>query len=481
MYSKSLVIALNDAEWIHAPDISIFHEPWVEESIESSGFKSSLYLTSTDFRPSDKDYFKLAYQPLVNDGADVMMSRLLDLDSLEVEEVMLMTALKLALIVAEIRGAQQEVFLVGFDFESAKGFSKHVPTGFNKKNEADGKFLIDIQRHFLSNAIYMLRERQLSIFHVGSLDISTLTPSQVNERNQEIYSGKAFQSEASPIVLVTAEITTNHFGDRSRLERLVREARIAGADLVKFQKRNVETFYSKKQLSMHYSSPFGETFGDYRRALELDREDFEFIENLCMEIGIQWFLSTLDLESYEFAKEVGPAMIKLPSTISEHREFLAHVADDFTGDLVLSTGMTDESYENWVLSIFQKQERLFLLHANSAYPTPDSDCNIDVIRRYSRISETRPQLIPGWSSHDMGWFGSVMAVGAGARMVEKHVKLGNTEWAHFDAVAMDMSTSEFKEYVKAIRRAEIILGTSEKTVRPSEHHKYQPVNRQNSE
>lgn len=41
-------------------------------------------------------------------------------------------------------------------------------------------------------------------------------------------------------------------------------------------------------------------------------------------------------------------------------------------------------------------------------------------------------------------------------MVEKHVKLGNTEWAHFDSVAMDLTTREFVDYVKAIRDAEII-------------------------
>ena len=68
--------------------------------------------------------------------------------------------------------------------------------------------------------------------------------------------------------------------------------------------------------------------------------------------------------------------------------------------------------------------------------------------------------------------GSAMAVAAGARMVEKHVKLGNTDWAHFDAVALDLTGAEFRDYVARIRDAEVIVGSEEKSIAPSEHHKY---------
>lgn len=67
---------------------------------------------------------------------------------------------------------------------------------------------------------------------------------------------------------------------------------------------------------------------------------------------------------------------------------------------------------------------------------------------------------------------SALAVAAGAGMVEKHVKLGNTEWAHFDAVAVDLATEGFKEYVHNIRNAQVHVGSGEKKVTPSEHHKY---------
>ena len=109
---------------------------------------------------------------------------------------------------------------------------------------------------------------------------------------------------------------------------------------------------------------------------------------------------------------------------------------------------------------------------NSAYPTPVHDCNIGVIRHYRDLSKEYQHIVPGYSSHDIGSTASALAVAAGARMLEKHVKLGNTEWAHFDAVALDLTTGEFANYVAAIREAETFIGSEEKKVNSSEHHKY---------
>jgi len=128
-----------------------------------------------------------------------------------------------------------------------------------------------------------------------------------------------------------------------------------------------------------------------------------------------------------------------------------------------------------VLDTFTECEQLYLMQCNSAYPTPQHDCHIGVIRHYRDLAATHPHIVPGYSSHDFGWLASSLAIAAGARMVEKHVKLGNTEWAHFDAVALDLTTSEFSDYVSKMRETEQIIGLEEKKVNESEHHKYSRV------
>jgi len=278
--------------------------------------------------------------------------------------------------------------------------------------------------------------------------------------------------EARNGVEIVAELTTNHFGDRVRLENMIRASHEAGADYVKLQKRDVESFYSPTELAAPYASPFGTTIRDYRTQLELTASDFELVDKVCSSLGIGWFASVLDRPSFEFMRQFSPSMIKVPSTISGHTDFLRYVARNFSGSVVLSTGMTDSSYEDFVTRTFIRAERLFLLQCTSAYPTRVEDCNVAVVRHYRDLSRADPRIVPGYSSHDDGWLASALAIGAGARMVEKHVKAGSTEWAHFDEVAVDLSNDDFARYVRRLREAETILGSPVKALTGNEHHKY---------
>jgi N-acetylneuraminate synthase len=469
IFTSSLVIGVNDAERLAPADVTIFHAPWVERALAASGFRSRLYLAPAPFHSGGRDVLVCPFVPLTQASSDLMMQRFLS-ENFSIEEVLFISALQLARKVAELRGRKQTVYMVGFDFDPAAGYSKLFDNAQPEGTESLRSLRISPQEHYFVHALYVLRNSQIEVKHVGTRSFSVLTPADLNES----LAGRRKAPTTAPgsHVAIVAELTTNHFGDRSRLERMIRASHAAGADYVKLQKRDVEGFYTAEQLASPYVSPFGATFGDYRRQLELDRDDFAFVGALCKELGLGWFASVLDQPSFEYMLDLAPAMMKLPSTISEHTEYLGYVANNYSGKLVLSTGMTDESYERLVLQMFSRCEQLYLLQCNSAYPTPLEDCNVAVVRHYHELSRAQPRLVPGYSSHDFGWQASALAVAAGARMLEKHVKLGNTEWAHFDAVAVDLTTPQFMDYTSQIREAEIILGSDIKKVNSSEHHKY---------
>ncbi|MDB5505721.1 MAG: N-acetylneuraminate synthase [Devosia sp.] len=470
VFAGSLVIALNDAERIAPADITVFHGDWVKSSIAEAGFRSRLYVTSTDFRAPQRQVLNRPHVPLTQESADLMIQRLQQ-DDVVLEDVLFMSALQIARRIAKSRGRTQTVYMVGFDFEydPTHAYSQRLGLDYAPSHEHDRQPKILMQEYFFINALYVLKGSEIEVRHVGTKALSALTPAELNNA---FLTQPVRALDAPHRVLVTAELTTNHFGDRLRLERMVRAAKAAGADLIKVQKRHVETFYSDEQLRSRYASPFGTTFGDYRRQLELDADDFAALDALCKQLDIDWFASVLDMDSFKFMLQFEPRRMKLPSTISEHTEYLSHVAANFGGAVVLSTGMTDTGYEQWVLETFKRCKQLYLMQANSAYPTPVEDCGIGVVRHYFELSRQEPRIVPAYSSHDFGWMASVMAVAAGAQMVEKHVKMGNTEWAHFDAVAIDLTGPSFKEYVDKVREAELIVGEEFKQVRSSEHHKY---------
>lgn len=467
-------IGINDAEKIVKCDVSIFHENWVIESLKSNNFNSSLYVTNLNLNNYKVESLKVTYQPSTQDYLEMMFSRLISNDFEQpfiIEETIFISALRLCRIISNILSKQMNVYMLGFDFDHSKGYSIKMLEDFSKSSLYSNQLKTKIypQEYYYQNAIYILSKSELSLYHVGNHKLSNLSHENFNLLG---LSNTSFDINENNLILITAELTTNHFGDLERLEKMIKLAVQAGADLIKIQKRDVESFYSKEQLDSKYISPFGETFRDYRNKLELDFDGFTFIDKLCRSLGVEWFASILDYPSFEFIMQFNPKLIKLPSTISEHTDFLERVSQSYNGNVVISTGMTDSKHEDYLIRLFHKNTKLFLMHTNSSYPTPLEDININVIKHYYELSKLNPNLIPAYSSHDNGWFGSILAVAAGAQMIEKHVKIGNNDWAHFDAVALDLEGTEFRDFVINIRLAKIALGKGIKLINSKENHKY---------
>ena len=99
---------------------------------------------------------------------------------------------------------------------------------------------------------------------------------------------------------IIAEIGINHNGDMQLVKKMIDQSCIAGADAVKFQKRDIESVYSKEELSKYRESPFGKTFYDQKKGLELNLENYQEIDSYCKERKIEWFSSAWDLKSLSF-------------------------------------------------------------------------------------------------------------------------------------------------------------------------------------
>jgi len=351
-----------------------------------------------------------------------------------------------------------QVSFIGFDFRKFS-IDDDIYMGRNHFSQQD-IVNVNSQRYLF----FTMKDNYkcLRIYHYGYDVLSDYNPNYINNKSID-------EENLTNNVEIVAEITTNHFGDMKRLEQLVLGAKIAGADAVKLQVRDVDTFYSEEKLKEKYQSPFGNSFYEYRKQLELNDQEIKFILNYAENIDIKVFFSVLDVISYERMKKFNLPRIKIPSTISRKKDFLNYVAKDYSGELVISTGMTDDSYEKFILKAFSKCSKIYLLHCISSYPTFPSDVNLNIVKHYENLkTET---LIPGYSSHDIGYLAASMAVAAGAKMIEKHIKIGSKHWAHFDSCAMDVFT-EFPLFVQTMRSVEKMLGSGIKKILEVEHHKY---------
>ncbi len=470
-----LVINLNDSERITPGDIGIFSANWVRHSLQEEGFRCGFYLAGKPL-PGDVPHVVLPPIPIELDQDELEVVRL-EKEAFFDESFVLLNAVKVASRIQALRKRPQTVYFLGFDFSlSAGSLSSKAGADRSGATLVERDAIISSQEHgFRQFLHYFGKGDRLKLVHVGNKEYSALSPSDFSRRTSGVRTTprKGRIDLADPDrVLVVAELTNNHLGDPERLVEMVERATEAGADLIKVQKRDVDSFYTAEQLKSYYWSPFGETLGDYRRGVELNDTLLDLLDETCKRCGIEWFCSVLDIASYEAIRRFEPRLVKIPSTISNHRDYHANIAAAYKGAVVVSTGFTEAEYVEHVLRTYKDNPQIYLLHCVSAYPTPRNACNVGVVRHYHDLRTRDPRIVPGYSSHDLGSMGCMLAVASGARMLEKHVKLGDVEWVHFDKVAIDLRSDAFARFVIDVRQAEEAVGDGVKRVLDIEHHKY---------
>ena len=112
--------------------------------------------------------------------------------------------------------------------------------------------------------------------------------------------GKHLVGPNQPVYMI-GEIGINHNGDVDIAKQLMDVAVTAGAQAVKFQKRNPEVAVPEHQKSKMRSTPWGEmTYIDYKHRVEFGIEEYAEIDRYAKEVGLQWFASPWDTDSVDF-------------------------------------------------------------------------------------------------------------------------------------------------------------------------------------
>lgn len=260
---------------------------------------------------------------------------------------------------------------------------------------------------------------------------------------------------------VVAEIGINHNGDLDIAKQLILAAKDAGVDAVKFQKRTPEICVPKEQQNQMRETPWGYiSYLDYRYKVEFNEQQYGVINELCKQIGLDWFVSVWDKNSVDFMEKFSPVCYKLPSASLTDHELLLKIRK--TGrPIILSTGMsTAEQIKDAVQVV--GLENLLITHSTSAYPCDPNELNLKMVQT---LRDVYPCPI-GYSGHEVGLVTSVVAVAMGACLVERHFTLDRAMWGSDQAASVE--PGGFRKLVKYIRVTEQALGDGVKKVYDSE-------------
>ena len=277
--------------------------------------------------------------------------------------------------------------------------------------------------------------------------------------------GNRYVGKGEPAFFI-AEIGNNHNGDFYLAKRTIEEAVKAGADAVKFQKRFIDETFARelREKPQTKDQIYGKTYGEYRQALELDKEEFVKLKEYAEGLGVTFFATPFDHKSADFLEEVGQDVYKIASFDVTNLPLLEHVAKKGK-PVILSTGMSSvEEVDEAVETILRHNKQLMILHCVSIYPSAEDKLNLLTIPFFQ---ERYSPLPIGYSGHEQDYMPTLAAISLGAKVVERHITLDKAMPGP-DHATVSIDPKEFGAMVAGARRIEHALGVARTEVLPEE-------------
>jgi len=261
-------------------------------------------------------------------------------------------------------------------------------------------------------------------------------------------------------IIIISEIGINHNGDLNLAKQLILESKKCGADLVKFQKRDIDLVYDKKFLAELRESPWGKTQRDQKEGLEFDEHEYQEIDKYCKEININWLASAWDLNSLKFLDNFNLKYNKIASPMIVDLNLLEEVAKRKKHTFI-STGMSNLEDIEKAVNIFRKNNCSFeLMHCISKYPFDDRLANLNLIRELKTFFKCNV----GYSGHEKGGLAiSYAAAAFGISSLERHFTLDRNMYGSDQSASIEPRT--LKDLIGGVRKIdEAIKGNTEKKI-----------------
>ena len=255
--------------------------------------------------------------------------------------------------------------------------------------------------------------------------------------------------------LVIAEAGVAHFGSMEKARALVDLARLAQADVVKFQ---------------HFRSDrlFGPSAPDWRRRMssrQLPDTDMAALSRYCAEQKITFVCTAHDEVSLDFLdRELDVPAFKVGSGEVENWPFLANIARRGK-PVIVSTGLYTLEHIRRTVDVFAENgcRELAILHCVTSYPADPATINLDVMGQI-RTFFSGPV---GYSDHTAGTAVPLAAVALGAEVLEKHIAM---DFNVPDAQDWKVSCgpADFPKFVSDLRAVEAARGGKQKSLSAAE-------------
>tara|TARA_A100001011_G_C14250401_1_gene817573 strand:+ start:29 stop:991 length:963 start_codon:yes stop_codon:yes gene_type:complete len=245
---------------------------------------------------------------------------------------------------------------------------------------------------------------------------------------------------------IIAEIGSNHDGKIEQAKELILTSKKCGANAVKFQ------LFKNYEFSGLTKNQYAEI-----KKYEFPDKWINEIIKFTNKLKIELIFSVFGNKSLNLILKYNLKYIKIASSEIINYNLLSKVANKFD-NVILSTGMSNETDIIFARDILRNfgNKNITVLHCVADYPTRLKDLNFEFIDTLKNFKFNKI----GFSDHTLDNIASIVAVGKGCTVFEKHITLDkkNKGPDHFYA----LEPNEFKAYVNCIKKAYSSLGANKK-------------------
>lgn len=193
-------------------------------------------------------------------------------------------------------------------------------------------------------------------------------------------------------------------------------------DAVKLTKRDLKEELAAEQMNRPYNSPhsFGRTYGEHRAFLELSDEEHLEVYRHAKGLGLDFVETLCSPGCMSLLKLFTPDRLKVASRDLTNLPLLEAMAETRI-PIILSTGMAGRKELDEALEVITRHHSdIAILHCVSQYPTRPDNLNL---RTISYLLRNYPEYTIGFSDHTIGIAAPAVAVGMGAKIIEKHITI----------------------------------------------------------
>lgn len=276
--------------------------------------------------------------------------------------------------------------------------------------------------------------------------------------------GRPIGIEYAPYVI--AELSANHNGKFETAQRIVEEAKKAGADAVKLQTYKPDTITlncDSEDFMVRGGLWDGRTLYELYEEAHMPWDWHKPLFEHARKLGITIFSSPFDNTAIDLLEDLNAPAYKIASFEVVDLPLIKYAAS--TGKpMIISTGMADAEEIREAIDAAREGgcKQLAILHCVSGYPAPAGDYNLrtipDMVERYG--------VVTGLSDHTLDNTTAIASVALGASIIEKHFTLNRNGGGPDDSFSLE--PAELTALCQGARTAWQALGKVDYGRKPSE-------------